>query len=224
MIATALLLMGSGSGCGKSDVQDLMEILAGSQGIGAVEYGEHLLGTGTGDKGKDELLETAEVMEKIKKAKELEDAAAASMAESPPDSAKAAKALDDAIALRPDDWGLRNQLATLHAEQGRETAGEFANSSFRCEGRPEPERLRCWDRNSLDQVYRLELSVERMKGRDKTVPCAVYKALVQSYESYDLGHDPNDATKSRGRFTAQVERLRQLLKASACDATPPPSA
>lgn len=178
----ALLFVGSG--CETSDTQTVMEILGGSQGVTAGEFIGHGFGVSTGDEGKDDLLETADTIDKIKKAANLEESARAALQQKPPDYAAATKDLEDAAVLRPKDWSLQNQLNTLRAEQGASGKNKphFDTPGSIClNPKTDSTNHRCWRNVMRERGDQLEASVERQKRSGALVSCSTYEVLETHY-------------------------------------------
>ncbi|HTK05117.1 MAG TPA: hypothetical protein VL500_06025 [Candidatus Eisenbacteria bacterium] len=205
----ALLLVGSG--CETSDIQDVMEILGGSQGIGIADVGQHAFGQSTGDKDKDDLLDTADTMTNVKKAGEFEDEAKEALGKKPTDYKTAREKLEAALKLRPYDWALREQLNVVLAEQGgspdiKPPTMPTQLCRIHDTSKPSAKERRCFRAVMRDRGDAVEASIARQKAAGKLVSCATYRELQGVYDQFDR-FTPSDMIMTYHYTDAEYDRL-----------------
>jgi hypothetical protein len=166
-----------------------MEIFGGSQGVNVIDVAEHTAGNSTGDKDKDTLLDTADTMQKVKEAGELETAATEALGKKPADFATAQENLEKAVELRPKDWELQQQLNLALIEKGElNKTKRLEDPTKLCKigdiDKPTPAQQRCFKAAVRDRADAVEASIARQKARGGLVSCATYAELANAYDQF----------------------------------------
>jgi hypothetical protein len=221
LFAVVLLLVGSG--CEESDMQTTAEVLGGSQGVTAVDVIKHGMTGSSGDKEADTLIETADTMDNVRKANDLQDEATEAVNGKTPDYAKALDDLEQAKKLRPRDQTIDYQATAIRAERndGEEikplvSPYAWCNvSSYEGDTQPAANK-RCFRSMIKDRGKYLEESIVRQKQRGNLVSCATYKVVFENYD-WVARMAPSDAVRlgmsldDYDRYLASWEQAKAII-------------
>ncbi|MDA2936369.1 hypothetical protein MYX06_04090 [Patescibacteria group bacterium AH-259-L05] len=191
IIPMALLLF-IGAGCTRSDKDLAIGFLmdwAVSQGIinedGSPTWStlaRSTLGTSTGDPQTDAAIDAGVVAKSIKDSDEQIDQADQALANDQPDREKALDHLNQAAKIRPDDWYIRNQRATVLAETGKDPQKDTTRADKSCDKLADRSQRRCLERVYANRAEFVEASIARQIRSRGKVKCTTYELQAATYK------------------------------------------
>ncbi|MDA2922294.1 hypothetical protein MYX07_03445 [Patescibacteria group bacterium AH-259-L07] len=225
IIPMALLLF-MGLGCTRTDTDIAIDFLtewAVQEGI-LNEDGSPTLKTAadatidssTGDPQTDAALDAGErVVESIKKADVQLDKANQVLGTDPPNTEKALDHVDQATKIRPNDWYIRNQRATLLAEVGRDAQKDAARADKSCDVYGGHRKVECESRVYEHRAQLLEDSIARQIRSGRKVKCTTYELQAVTYDRL------SSVSAGRVKSSADIESYYQAGKRAQAQASQP---